>query len=406
MHILLLTHYFPPEINAPANRSHEHAKRWAEQGHRVTIVTAAPSHPRGVIYPGYRNRLFQREQLDGIDVIRLWTWLAPNAGNIARILSFVSFFLSVLFQRWRLPRTDAVISTSPQFFCGMAGWLLRRRDCPWILEIRDLWPESIVAVGAMRRGLAIRLIEAIERWAYRTADLVVPVTQGFVAHIAPHRGSKPIHVIRNGVIPGSFTAETGAVADWKSANGLAGKFTAAFVGTHGMAHGLDSLFDAAELLQERTDIAILLVGDGAERERLLAQRDARRLTNVIMLDQQPRSVVPLIWGATDAALVLLRKSDTFKTVLPTKMFEAMAAAKPVILGVEGEAKDMLLAAGAGLAVEPEDSRAIANAIVRLAESPTDAAAMGESGRVWFAQHLDRNRLADEMLAAIGALSRP
>ena len=173
-----------------------------------------------------------------------------------------------------------------------------------------------------------------------------------------------------------------------------------------MAHGLDSLFDAAELLQERTDIAILLVGDGAERERLLAQRDARKLTNVIMLDQQPRSVVPLIWGATDAALVLLRKSDTFKTVLPTKMFEAMAAAKPVILGVEGEAKDMLLAAGAGLAVEPEDSRAIANAIVRLAESPTDAAAMGESGRVWFAEHLDRNRLADEMLAAIGALSRP
>ncbi len=406
MHILLLTHYFPPEINAPANRSHEHAKRWAEQGHRVTIVTAAPSHPRGVIYPGYRNRLFQREQLDGIDVIRLWTWLAPNAGNVGRILSFVSFFLSVLFQRWRLPRTDAVISTSPQFFCGMAGWLLRSRDCPWILEIRDLWPESIVAVGAMRRGLAIRLIEAIERWAYRTADLVVPVTQGFVAHIAPHRGSKPIHVIRNGVIPGSFTAETGAVADWKSANGLAGKFTAAFVGTHGMAHGLDSLFDAAELLQERTDIAILLVGDGAERERLLAQRDARKLTNVIMLDQQPRSVVPLIWGATDAALVLLRKSDTFKTVLPTKMFEAMAAAKPVILGVEGEAKDMLLAAGAGLAVEPEDSRAIANAIVRLAESPTDAAAMGESGRAWFAQHLDRNRLADEMLAAIGALSRP
>lgn len=406
MHILLLTHYFPPEINAPANRSHEHAKRWVEQGHRVTIVTAAPSHPRGVIYPGYRNRLFQREQLDGIDVIRLWTWLAPNAGNVGRILSFVSFFLSVLFQRWRLPQADAVISTSPQFFCGMAGWLLRSRDCPWILEIRDLWPESIVAVGAMRRGLAIRLIEAIERWAYRTADLVVPVTQGFVTHIAPHRGSKPIHVIRNGVIPGSFTAETGAVADWKSANGLAGKFTAAFVGTHGMAHGLDSLFDAAELLQERTDIAIVLVGDGAERERLVAQRDARKLTNVIMLDQQPRSVVPLIWGATDAALVLLRKSDTFKTVLPTKMFEAMAAAKPVILGVEGEAKDMLLAAGAGLAVEPEDSRAIANAIVRLAESPTDAAAMGESGRVWFAEHLDRNRLADEMLAAIGALSRP
>jgi colanic acid biosynthesis glycosyl transferase WcaI len=403
MHILLLTHYFPPEVNAPANRSHEHAKRWVEQGHRVTIVTAAPSHPQGIIYPGYRNRLFQREQIDGVDVIRLWTWLAPNAGSVGRILSFVSFFLSVLFQRWRLPRADAVISTSPQFFCGMAGWLLRRKGCPWVLEIRDLWPESIVAVGAMRRGRLIRSIEAVERWAYRTADLVVPVTQGFVAHIARHRGDKPIKVIRNGVVPGSFEAGTDAVEGWKSEYGLAGKFTASFVGTHGMAHGLDSLFDAAELLRSRSDIALVLVGDGAERERLLNEREARNLPNIVMIGQQPRSMVPIIWGATDAALVLLRKSDTFKTVLPTKMFEAMAAGKPVILGVEGEAQEMLLAAGAGIPVEPGNGRALADAIVALADNQQDAAMKGISGKAWFADNLDRNRLADEMLAAITAL---
>jgi glycosyltransferase involved in cell wall biosynthesis len=170
-----------------------------------------------------------------------------------------------------------------------------------------------------------------------------------------------------------------------------------------MAHGLDSLFDAAELLRSRSDIALVLVGDGAERERLLNERDARNLPNIVMIGQQPRSMVPIIWGATDAALVLLRKSDTFKTVLPTKMFEAMAAGKPVVLGVEGEAQEMLLAAGAGIPVEPGNGRALADAIVALADNQQDAAMKGMRGKAWFADNLDRNRLADEMLAAITAL---
>lgn len=403
MHILLLTHNFAPEVNAPANRGYDHARRWIARGHQVTVVTGVPNHPHGRIYPGYRNRLFQRALLDGIDVIRLGTWVSANSGKIGRTLNFLSYMIAVFVWQWRFPAADIVVSTSPQFFCGLSGWFLQRRRRPWVLEIRDLWPESIVAVGAMKRGVGIRLVEWIEAFAYRRADLVVSVTQSFLSHIGPKRGDKPMVVIRNGVIPGAFDSAPDAVSAFRSEHGLTGKFVAAYVGTHGMAHALDTALDAAELLRGRNDIAFLLVGDGAERERLVAARAARALDNVVMLGLQPRSAMPAIWGATDAALVLLRRSDTFLSVLPSKMFEAMAAAKPVLLGVEGEAKAMLDDAVSGIAVPPEDAAALAAAVARLADDGTLAARFGQAGQAYFAHHLDRRALADQMLDAMIAL---
>lgn len=404
MKILVLTHYYPPEVNAPASRLSEHARVWAEAGHEVTVVTCVPNHPTGRAYPGYRNRLWQEEERDGVRVIRLWTWLAANEGFLPRISNYVSYLLSVLLWMWRLPKADVVLSTSPQFFCGLAGWLLKRKRRPWVLEIRDLWPESIVTVGAMKRGAAIKLLEAIERFAYRQADLVVSVTDGFVPHIRERRGDGPIAVVKNGVDLTTFNApDATAEADFRAAHGLTGKFVAAYVGTHGMAHKLDTVLEAAELLRDRSDIAFLLVGDGAERERLVAEVAARGLANVVMLGQQPKSAMPGVWAASDAALVLLRRVDTFKTVIPSKMFEAMAMACPMIMGVEGEAKALMEAGGAGIAITPESATELAAAVTRLADDPAFAAQLGESGRSFVAREFDRHVLAERLLGEMQAL---
>lgn len=404
MKILVLTHYYPPEVNAPASRLSEHARVWAEAGHEVSVVTCVPNHPTGRAYPGYRNKLWQEETRDRVRVIRLWTWLAANEGFLPRIANYVSYLLSVLLWMWRLPKADVVLSTSPQFFCGLAGWLLKRKRRPWVLEIRDLWPESIVTVGAMRRGAAIRAIEKIEAFAYRRADLVVSVTDGFVPHIRARRGDGPIAVIKNGVDLTTFAKPDAATdTEFRAAHGLTGKFVAAYVGTHGMAHRLDTVLEAAERLRDRSDIAFLLVGEGAERARLVGEVAARGLSNVVMLGQQPKAAMPAIWAASDAALVLLRRVDTFKTVIPSKMFEAMAMACPMILGVEGEAQALMAAGGAGIAITPESAEELVAAVTRLADDPAFGAQLGESGRAYVAREFDRRVLAERLLGEMQTL---
>ncbi len=404
MKILVLTHYYPPEVNAPASRMSEHASVWRDAGHAVTIVTCAPNAPSGTLYSGYRNRLFQDEMIGGIRIIRLWTWIAANEGFLPRIANYISYFLSVMFWVWRLPKSDVIISTSPQFFCGLAGAVARIRARKWILEIRDLWPESVVAVGAMKRGFVIRLIERLECWAYRSADLVVPVTDGFVPHIRARAPDTQITVIKNGVDLAQFTAaNTDSSTAFRAQHGLTGKFVAAYVGTHGMAHGLDIILDAAEKLRHRTDIALLLVGDGAERNRILVARDRRGLTNVIMLAQQPKAQMPVIWGASNAAVVVLRRVETFKTVIPSKIFEAMALKCPIILGVEGEAKTIVLEANAGLAITPDDSAELALSIEHIADNPSLMAKFGEDGRAFVEAHFDRTMLAHRYLDRIESL---
>jgi len=398
MHVLVLTHYYPPEVNAPASRISEMARAWTDAGIRVSVVTCAPNHPRGVLYPGYRNRWFQRERQGGVEVIRIWTFLAANQGFARRLINYLSYPFALLLNLPRLPKADIVLSTSPQFFCGLSGLLLRRRRRPWVLEIRDLWPESIIAVGAMKRGLAIRLLEGLERMAYRSADAIVSVTESFVPYILARRGRGPVAVIKNGVDLAFFDSEDWDGAAFRSETGLTGKFVAAYVGTHGMAHGLDTVLAAAELLRDDARIAFLLVGDGSERERLQAEAARRGLANLHIIGQRPKADMPAIWAATDASLILLRRLDTFKSVLPSKMFEAMAMRRPIVLGVEGEARALLDAAGAGIAIVPEDAGQLAAAVRRLADNEAEAAAMGEAGRRHVSEHFDRARLAEHYAA--------
>jgi glycosyltransferase involved in cell wall biosynthesis len=298
-----------------------------------------------------------------------------------------------------LPKADVVVTTSPQFFCGLVGVFARiAKRAPWVLEIRDIWPESILAVGAMKKGAVIRFLEWLEAFAYRRADAIVSLTRGFVPHIAVRCGNPAkIAVFMNGADLSAFT-KNGDGEAVKVKLGLAGKFVGAYVGTHGMAHGLDTILDAAALLKDDPRFAFLMAGGGAEEARLRAKRDALKLDNVVMLGQRPKSEMPALWSATDASLILLKRSDTFKTVYPSKMSEAMAMQCPVILGVEGEAKEVLEAAGAGLAITPESAEELASAMRKLADQPELAAAYGRAGRAYADQNLDRAKVAARFLS--------
>jgi glycosyltransferase involved in cell wall biosynthesis len=331
--------------------------------------------------------------MDGVEVIRLWTYLASNQGVVRRTLSYASFLMAIALAAPFLPRPDVVVSTSPQLFCGLAGYLVSRaKRTPWVLEIRDLWPEAIRAVGAIRNRLVIRTLEFLETWSYRKADRVVTVTRAFRDHIEA-RGAGPgtVAVITNGVDRDLFQAprrDPGLEAEL----GVSGKFVVGYFGTLGMAHHLETLIEAARLLRDEPEIAFVIVGDGAERARLERLRNAHGLDNVIMLGQQPKERMPGLWGLCDAAVAHRRKSLLFTTMIPAKMFEAMAMERPIILGFEGESREIVEEAGCGLGVEPENPDALAAAVRRLAADPALAREMGSRGRDLVRERYDRRKL--------------
>jgi glycosyltransferase involved in cell wall biosynthesis len=407
MRILFLTHYFPPEVNAPATRTYEHCREWAAAGHEVHVVTCVPSHPAGRPFPGYRRQWYQRESVDGIHVHRVWTYLAGNRAVIRRTVNYLSFALSAAWRAWRLGDFDVAVGTSPQFFCAVATWLVARvRRRPWVFELRDLWPESIAAVGVMnRRSAAMRWLERLADRLYRDAAAVACLTRSFVTTLDARGVDRDkLCYLPNGIVPEFWS--TGSRDDTRRELEVApAEVLIGYVGTTGMAHDLRTVLDAAADLRHRApEVRLLIVGDGAELERLRADAAARRLHNVRFMGLVPRVRIPSLLAASDVMLVTLRPSDVFKTVLPSKMFEAMAAARPIVLGVEGEARETLLEAAAGLAVPPGDSVALADAIHRLARDREMRAAMGASGAAFVQREFSRRAWAARYLSLLEAVS--
>ncbi|MBS3965501.1 MAG: glycosyltransferase family 4 protein [Methylomonas sp.] len=401
MNILFLSHYFPPEVNAPATRTFEHCKQWVKDGHTVTVISCVPHHPMGKAYPGYRNKLYQVEYKEGIKAIKVLTYITANEGFLKRTFNYVFYMVMAIVVAPFVGKADVVISTSPQFFNGLAGYgVARLKRCPWVLEIRDLWPESILAVGAIKNKKVIAVLEWLERFAYRKADHIVPVTHAFQKHIEAHGGhADKITVIRNGVDL-TFFVEQAIDERFAEELGVKGKFVAAYVGTHGMAHGLDVILDAAEILRTREDVVFLTAGDGAERARLQAELERRALPNVLMLGQLPKERMPALWSITGVSLVLLKKLDLFLTVIPSKIFETMAMKKPIILGVRGESQMIVEQAGSGVCIEPENAAELAAAVLALADSPERCRALGEAGAVCVAAEFDRTMLAQRFEAVL------
>ena len=400
MRILFLSHYFHPEGNAPGTRVYELTRRWAARGHEVVVITGVPNVPDGVPYEGFENRLYQCEELDGVEVRRVWTYLAANKGTSRRILNFVSFMVSATLAACFVRRPDVVIATSPQFFCGWAGVLVSRlRRRPFVLEIRDLWPESIVAVGAMRNPRVIRLLEWLEKRMYAAADRIVTVgpgyREGLVARGVDEAG---ITIIPNGVDRELFSPreDDGRLREeW----GLGDRFVCAYVGTVGMGSGLEVALRAARLLaaQGRDDVRLLIVGDGAVRAQLAAAAEAEGLRSVVFTGRLPKARMPEVLAASDACLVHLSRTDLFKTVLPSKIFEAAAMGRPIVLGVEGFAAELVGEADAGICIQPENEAELVQAVTELAGDAERRKRLGENGLERIAGRYDYDVLAGRYL---------
>lgn len=371
MRILFVSDNFPPETNAPATRLYEHAVRWVGAGHQVTVITCAPNFPEGRLYEGYRNRWRQVERMDGIRVVRVKTLITANEGFFLRTLDYLSFmvmaFAMGLFER----RPDIVVATSPQFFSAVAGWALSvAKWRPFVFELRDLWPASITAVGAMRKTAVIKALERLEIFLYRRAAAIVSVTESFCENLASRgidRGK--LHVVVNGVDLTRYRPRPRDAAMARDLN-LEGKFVVGYLGTLGMAHALPAVLDAAARLSSRGDIVLLFAGSGAERatvERIVSER---RLTNVRLVARQPKEKMPALWSVCDVSLVPLRNSPLFAQVIPSKIFESMAMGLPILMSLpEGEATRIVRGTGAGVCVPPEDPAALAQAVCSLADQP-------------------------------------
>lgn len=407
MKILFFTHYFPPEVNAPASRTYEHCVRWAKAGHDVTVVTCVPNCPDGVVFAGYKSRLRRQvETIDGIRVVRVWTYLAPNAGTTKRIASYLSYMASAVLASLRLPRPDVVVATSPQFFCGWAGvfasWLKWR---PFVLEIRDIWPESIEAVGAMKNRPILKALELLERWMYRSADHIVAVGEGYRAKILEKvTMADRISVVTNGVDLNLFQPLPPDGEFLKRWN-LEGKFVCSYVGTIGMAHGLEVCIEAAKLLRAkgRDDVRFLIVGDGASRKALEARAAAEGVADMaIFTGRLPKEEMPKVLASSGACLIHLKKCELFATVMPSKIFETMAMGRPIIMGVRGEACDVVLRAGAGVEMEPDSPESLVAAVEQLTAEPDAAEKRGAAARAFVAEHYNRDTLAEAMLAQLHA----
>ncbi|CAG0956788.1 2-deoxystreptamine glucosyltransferase [Gammaproteobacteria bacterium] len=404
MHILFLTDNFPPEVNAPASRTFEHCREWVRAGHRVTVITCAPNFPKGQVYPGYRNRLWQSEDMDGIRVVRVWTYITANQGFIKRILDYQSFMVSAVLASPFVGGVDVVVGTSPQLFTVCAAYAVSvLKRIPFVFELRDLWPESIKAVGAMRNPALFNLLEKLELFLYRKAARIVSVTQSF-RRILAKRGvdADKIHVITNGVDIARFQPQP-KDAELVKALGLEGQFVAGYIGTHGLAHGLETLLQAA--LELRGDpFRFLFLGDGARKEELMGQARALGLDNVVFLDSVPKDQVVRYWSLLDVSVIHLKKTDLFTTVIPSKLFESMGMGIPVLHGVAGESADIVRQEDVGLVFEPEDAGQLAAQLRRLQADPALYEKL-RANALTAARHYDRAGLAGRMLALLEETQR-
>lgn len=402
MRILFLSDNFPPETNAPATRLHEHATRWVRAGHEVTVITCAPNFPEGRLFAGYENRWRHVETIDGIRVVRVKTYITANEGFVRRTLDYMSFMVSGFAAGLFEKRPDVVVSTSPQFFCALGTWALSAvRRLPWVFELRDLWPASIVAVGAMDRSPVIRMLEKLELFLYRRADAIVSVTESFREDLVV-RGidRRKIDVVINGVDLDRYAPRPRDEALARQF-GLEGKFVLGYMGTHGMAHALDRVLDAAERLRERKDIAFFFAGAGAERANVERRVAELRLDNVQMIPRQPKEAMPGLWSLCDLALIPLRDTPVFSTVIPSKLFEAMGMGVPVLMSLpEGEATAIVKRTECGVCVAPEDPGAMAEAVVELAGDGDRMAAL-RSASAAAAPEYSRDRQARRMVEVLG-----
>jgi len=397
-------------MGAPAARAAELSRHWARMGHETTVLTGFPNHPTGVVPEDWRRRLRRlhwTETIDGVRVVRTWLWPLPNRKAHERIRNYASFCISAAISGLALERPDVVIATSPQLLCALAGWWLAFwKRAPFVFEVRDLWPESLVAVGASEEGTLLhRTLGAIAGFLYRRARLIVVVSPAFKEHLIRYWNvpAEKISIVENGVETDLFRLDPSALEVRKQLK-VEDRFLICYIGTIGNAHGLETLIAAAEQLWPVMPEAIFwLIGEGAEKERLAKLAAARGLTNLQFLGQQPRERIPAYVSTADLCLIMLKKTELFKTVIPTKLLEYMACERPVVVAVDGQARQIVEEAHAGVFVEPENSEALVKAIIELAKDPERRRQMGASGRQYIVNQYSRGKTARDYIAVLEKL---
>ena len=400
MHILFLTDNFPPESNAPASRTFEHGREWVRAGHQVTVITCAPNFPKGNVFGGYRNRLWQQEQMDGIRVIRVWSYITANEGFVKRILDYQSFMLSATLAAPFVRGVDVVVGTSPQFFTACAAYLVSRlKRIPFVFELRDMWPESIKAVGAMKAdSLAYRWLERLEMFLYRKASRIVTVTHAFRDALM-RRGidGTKIDVVTNGVDLSHFAPQAKDVTLVQQLC-LQEMFVAGYIGTHGMSHALETLLEAAQTLQQMPNaqnVRLLFLGDGARKQDLIAKAQAMGLRNVLFVESVHKDQVVRYWSVLDVSVIHLRKTELFTTVIPSKLFECMGMGLPVLHGVAGESAEIVEREQVGQVFESENAQQLVAGLLHIRDNPAAYAYFQRNGLL-AARRYDRMNLALQM----------
>ena len=399
-HILFLTHYFPPEVNAPASRTYEHAKRWVKKDVRVTVITNNPNHPNGKLFPGYINNFFSQEQVDGINILRVKTYLVPNAGLVRRIINYIFYFCMACLAALKVGKVDVVVATSPQFFCGLAGAFIKKmKRAPFILEIRDLWPESIIVLGIISNNFIIKVLKTIEKLMYNSADHLITTTSSikkFIEDMGYH--DSKITTIENGADLSLFSKN---VKREYSKIKINGKFILSYFGTFGLAHGIDVILHTAKLLEEYKDIEFLLVGDGADRNNTLQLSKDYNLKNVVFMPLQPKSTVVELLSQTTVGLVTLKDIPLFKTAIPSKIFEFMAMKVPIIMATgQIEGSRIIEKYDCGLITDSENALLLKNSILSLYDNANLRREMGNNGFLAVTNHYNRDKLAQKMLKII------
>ena len=400
MRILFLSDNFYPEVNAPASRTYENSKVWVKQGYSVTVITCFPNFPGGVLYSGYSNKLYSVEYIDGIRVIRVWSYITANKGFFRRILDYLSFFLSS-FIAGLFVKCDIIIATSPQFFTSISGFLLSKiKFKPWVMEVRDLWPDSIIAVGYLSRSnIIFKLLKIIENKLYRSSNVIISLTQSFKhKFIYSHNiNSKKIGVFTNGIDRSSISFNHQKINKIKDDLDLNGKIIITYIGTIGMAHGLKFIVETI-IKMNNSSIVFVFVGDGSEKEILVKKVKNSGVSNILFINSLPKTEIYNYIKLSDLALVNLKKNDEFKNVIPSKIFENVALKIPVLLGVEGEAKELIENYGVGVAFKPESEREFIASIDKALELKLDTNYENNCERM--IEDFDRKKIAERMIKFI------
>ena len=399
MRILIVSQYFPPETGGPPNRLLSIAKVLKQAGHDVHVVTEKPNHPEGIIREDYREGVFDERMYDGISVTYTWVYTDPDKNFIKRLAFYLSFMVMAVLGAIRTKGNfDVVLASSPPLFVGVSGWLAARlKGAKFVFDVRDIWPEVAVAMGAITNPAAVRLAEVLERFIYNRADGITAVTDSFCDHISERvDGNPPMQRVMNGTVPEVFNRDDQR-AKKRAELGVQDKFVVLYAGNHGLAQGLPHILDAADALEDEDDVQFIMLGSGPVKDDLVEEANRRSLDNIHFLGRVPLEEAAAHMAASDALLVPLEDHEIYQQFIPSKLFDSMAAGRPVLLSVDGEARAILDKAEGGLYYPAEDGTALSEKVRWLLDDPGEREAMGRRARAYARTHCTRAAQADKMV---------